>query len=225
MSGKKSIVRSALRLDAQSAAQLERRSRQIGAFIDDAAIDRILENIDLTGTTGILAAGVDAAKLNAGASATIKRLRWGGQIRSMLSILTAMVRRRKLSTARARKKLTGIVNALSAAKTCLRNDPAYDAALTLAEMLLTRVQDELNDAKSWTNERIAGEFLPAQFLTFTKGRRRQGAAERSQRAVRQLDLCRPSCARWESHTVTKALSAQCRTPRDQGDAANKARLQ
>jgi hypothetical protein len=81
---------------ARSAPQLERLSRQIGEHVDDAAIDRILATVDLAGTTGILPPDYDASNLTAKKAAEIKRARWGGEIRSVLSFLTAMVRRRKL---------------------------------------------------------------------------------------------------------------------------------
>ena len=101
---------SSKKLSPHSATELERQSRLIGAPpVDDAAIDRILATIDLAGTSAILAPGVEASTLDAAHAAKIKRLSWSGQVRSMLSFLTAMVRRRKLSTAKARKKLTKAV--------------------------------------------------------------------------------------------------------------------
>ena len=154
---------------ARSAAELERLSYLIGAPVDDTAIDRILSSVDLIGTTGILMPGVEAEKLNAVTAAAIKRGRWGGEIRSMLSFLTAMLRRRELSTSQARTKIAKLANALSDATFVkLRNDPANEAALALAEMALRRLQEIMKDARAWTNERIAGEYLPLQYWTFTK---------------------------------------------------------
>jgi hypothetical protein len=78
----------------------------------------------------------------------------------MLSFLTAMLRRRELSTSHARNKIAKVVDVLSHATIVrLRDDPANEAALTLAEMALGRLQDNMKDARDWTNERIAGEFL------------------------------------------------------------------
>jgi hypothetical protein len=168
VASKKPAAQSTARFDARTAAQLERRSRSIGAPVDDAAIDRILATVDLADTTAILAPGVDAAKFDAATSAEIKRMRWGGEIRSMLSFLTAMVRRRKLNTPQASRKMAKLAKALCEAKTVLKNDHANEAALALAEMALDRLQENMKGARDWTNERIAGEFLPAQYWTFTK---------------------------------------------------------
>jgi hypothetical protein len=60
------------------------------------------------------------------------------------------------------------IKALSEAKIMLTSDPAYEAALALSEISLERLQDSMENARAWTNERIAGEYLPAQFWTFTK---------------------------------------------------------
>jgi hypothetical protein len=45
----------------------------------------------------------------------------------------------------------------------LGEDPANEAAFQLTEMGLERVRENLEDAKFWTTERIAGEYLPAQY--------------------------------------------------------------
>jgi hypothetical protein len=162
VASKKPAVPSTAQFDARKAAQLEGRSRSIGAPLDDTAIDRILETVDLAGTTAVLG-GVDEANINA---AAIKRGR--GEIRSMLSFLTAMVHRRNLNTPQASKKMAKLAKALSQAKTVLKTEPAYEAALALAQMALDRLQENMKDAKAWTNQRIACEFLPAQYWTFSK---------------------------------------------------------
>ncbi len=167
VASKKPAVRSTAQFDGRTAAQLERRSRSIGAPVDDAAIDRILATVDLAGTTTILA-GVEAAKLDPATAAKIKHARWYGEMRSMLSFLTAMVRRRNLNTRQAGKKMAKLEKALSEAKTVLKTDPAYEAALVLAEKALDRLQENMGDAMAWTKERIAGEYLPQQYWTFTK---------------------------------------------------------
>jgi hypothetical protein len=186
MASKKPAAYSAVKLDTHLAAQLERRSRMIGAPVDDAAIDRILATVDLTGTTGILAPGVEAATLNAGQASAIKRTRWQGEVRSMLSFLAAMVRRRKLNTSQARKKVATTAKALLQAKTVLKDDPAFEAALALAEMALNRVRENLVDARAWTTERIVGEFLPKQYLGMIFGK--------------QPKMTRPSVARLSDKT-------------------------
>jgi hypothetical protein len=141
----------------------------IGAPVDDTAVDRILATIDLAGTTAILSPGVEAEKLDAATATEFKRTRWGGAVRSMLGFLTALIRRRALSTSQARKKIAGLIDALSDPKVIkLGNDPANEAALALAEMALGRLHENMVDARAWTNERIAGEFLPRQYWTFTK---------------------------------------------------------
>ena len=151
MASKKPAVRSTAQFDGRTAAQLERRSRSIGAPVDDAAIDRILATVDLAGTTTILA-GVEAAKLDPATAAKIKHARWYGEMRSMLSFLTAMVRRRNLNTRQAGKKMAKLEKALSEAKTVLKTDPAYEAALVLAEKALDRLQENMGDAMAWTKE-------------------------------------------------------------------------
>jgi hypothetical protein len=163
MVNKKPAAYSAVKLDTHFAAQLERRSRLIGAPVDDAAIDRVLATVDLTGTTGILTPGTEVAKLDAETAAEIKRGIWGGEVRSTLSFLAATVRRRRLSTSQARKKVATAAKALSNAKIMLRHDPAIEAAFALAGLALDRVQENLADARSWTTERIVGEFLPQQY--------------------------------------------------------------
>jgi hypothetical protein len=168
MASKKPASYSAAKFDAHLATKLERLSRTIGASVDDKAVDRILATVNFAGTSGVLAAGVEAVKLDPATGAEIKRMRWGGEVRSILGLLTVMVRRRKLSTPRNRKKLNTAAKALNEAKIMLRSDPAYEAALALAEMSLERVQDNMQDARAWNNERIAGEFLPQQYWTFTK---------------------------------------------------------
>ena len=168
MASRKPAARSAVKLDTNLAAHLERRSRQIGASVNDAAIDRILATINLGGTTAILAPGVVAEQLDNATAAATKRARWGGEVRSILSFLTAMVRRRKLSAPRHHKRMARAAKALSEATVLMENDPAYEAALALAEMALDRVQNSMEDAKAWTNERIAGEFLPKEYWIFTK---------------------------------------------------------
>jgi hypothetical protein len=100
MASKKPAAYSAAKFDGHLATKLERLSRTIGAPVDDGAVDRVLATVDLAGTTGILAPGVEAAKLDAATAAQIKRLRWGGEVRSILGFLTAMVRRRELSKPR-----------------------------------------------------------------------------------------------------------------------------
>ena len=117
---KKLAAKSTAQFDARTAVQLEHRSRSIGAPVDDAAIDRILATIDLTGTTAILIYVPE--KLDAATAAAVKRMRWGGEMRWMLNFLKARVRQRKLSTPQARKKIKNLVKALSEAKTMLRTD-------------------------------------------------------------------------------------------------------
>jgi hypothetical protein len=144
---------------AHSVQQLDHLSRQIGAPVDDTTVDRILASIDLASTH----AEIDAAKLDARRATEIKRLRWGGQVRSMLSLVTALVRRRKLGTSQAPKKLAGAAKALSHANRMLKEDPAIEAALTIAKMMIVRVREDLEHAKTWTRERIAGEYLPTEY--------------------------------------------------------------
>jgi hypothetical protein len=46
----------------------------------------------------------------------------------------------------------------------LSEDPANQAAFARAEMALEAVRQNLESARSWTKERIAGEYLPQQYL-------------------------------------------------------------
>jgi hypothetical protein len=193
------------------AAQLERRSRSIGALVDDAAIDRILEPIDLAGTTAFVA-GIDAAKRDAATAAAIKRKRWGGEMRSMLSFLTTMVRRRELDTREARRKMARLAKALSEAMEVLRTDPGCEAAFVLAEMAFTRLRENMRDASSWTNERIAGEFLPLQYWTFTKRPKTTRTRLEHEKIVvgETVRFIQAVCMSWEFHTHGRASFAQCR---------------
>jgi hypothetical protein len=76
---------------------------------------------------------------------------------------------RELSSSQAREKIAKLIDALSDAGIArLRNDPANEAALALAEMGLNRLRENMIDARRWTNERIAGEFLSRQYWNFTK---------------------------------------------------------
>ena len=145
--------------ETHSAARLERLSRQIGMPVNDEAVDRILATIDLEGTT-VLLPGVDAGKLEAATTAGIKWSRWGGSVRSMLSFLGAIVHLRKLSTPEARKKIAEFGRAL-----VQTND--QEVALAIAKMALEQAQANAVDARAWTNERIAGEYLPQQFHALT----------------------------------------------------------
>jgi hypothetical protein len=155
------------RLSAELAAELERQSRLVGAPIDDAGIDRILEAVDLSGIPGILIPGLEASAVDMRTIAAIKRGRWGGSVRSMLSFLATMSRRRKLDTVRARRRIARIKALLSSdVMTLLRGDPAHHAALALAELALERVRENTEEARRWTKERIAGEYLPNQYLMF-----------------------------------------------------------
>jgi hypothetical protein len=117
------------------AEELARRALTISAPVEDAAVDRILATIDLTGTTGVLAPGNEAQNLD---PADFKRMLWGAEISSMLSFLTAMVRCRKLNTLRARRKMTKLEDAFSQAKLVLKIDPGTEAALGLVEMGLCK---------------------------------------------------------------------------------------
>jgi hypothetical protein len=182
MPNKKPASRSAAKLNPQLAIQLERLSRTIGAPVDDAAIDRILATVDLAGTAGILAESYEAAKpdldgstrifaegketnkLSGSQVAEIKRWRRGGSVCSMLSFLKATVRQREMSTLRTRKAIvTAKASLSSGAMATLRSDPSYDASLKLAEMAIDRLQESLEGARAWTDERIAGEYLPNQY--------------------------------------------------------------
>jgi hypothetical protein len=140
-------------------------SCQIGAPVNDEAVDRILATIDLAGTT-VLLPGIDVRKLDAPTTAAIKRARWGGSVRSMLSFLTATVHLRKLSTQEARKELAKLARAFVYTK-----DPANKVALALAKMALEQSQAKRIDARAWTNERIAGEFLPQHIGCSRRSRR------------------------------------------------------
>jgi hypothetical protein len=171
------------RLSAELAAELERQSRLIGAPVDDAGIDRILATIDLSGIPGVLVSGVEASALDMRTIATIKRGRWGGAMRSMLSFVSAMSRRQKLDTLRTRRRIARIKALLSSdVMILLRSDPAHDAAFSLAELALERVRENTEDARRWTKEQIAGEYLPNQYLMFkplkmTRSNPRTGSGE------------------------------------------------
>jgi hypothetical protein len=138
-----------------SAARLERLSCQFGVPVDDESAERILATIDLAKTT-VLLPGIDAAKLDATTAAAIKRARWGGSVRSMLSFLGAIVHLRKLSTREARKEIVKF------AKTFAQTGDRK-TALALAKMALEQAQAKAIDARAWNNERIAGEYLPTQY--------------------------------------------------------------
>jgi hypothetical protein len=62
------------RLSAELAAELERQSRLVGAPIDDAGIDRILEAVDLSGIPGILIPGLEASAVDMRTIAAINLL-------------------------------------------------------------------------------------------------------------------------------------------------------
>jgi hypothetical protein len=157
---KKPAASSTAKVETHSAARLERLSRQIGAPVNDEAVDRILATIDLAGTT-VLLPGIDAKMLGPSTTAEIKRYRWGGSMRSMLSFLGAIVHLRKLSTQEARKKISKLAKAFA-------QTGDQEVALALAKMALEQSQAETIDASTWTNERIAGEFLPQQYYLFGK---------------------------------------------------------
>jgi hypothetical protein len=156
---------------AHSVSELDRLSRFVGAPIDEAAVDRILKIISLVGTTGILAPDVDAETLDEAIAAEIKRVRWGGALRTSLGFLTAIVRRRS-NASLARKEIARLKKAVSKAEIALREleelDQGNDATLALAAAALARLQDNIKEAWDWSDERIAGEFLPALYGIFGK---------------------------------------------------------
>ena len=164
MAKNKPSTSSAALLDTRSATELERLSRTVGAPVDEKAIDRILEVIELAGKTGILAEGFDPATLDLSTTVEIKRFRWGADVRWMLSFLTARIHQRKLSTLRTRRAIAKAKKLLSSNEIAvLRSDQAYDAALKLAEMALERVQESLENARTLTDGRIAGQVLPKYY--------------------------------------------------------------
>ena len=146
MASKNLTVKPTARFDDRMAARLERRSRSIGTPVDKAAIDRILETIDLAGKEPLLAPDLDAAKIDVADAPKVKREFWGAQIRRELGFLTAMVPRRKLNTQRAINKTENLAKKLSETKTLLKTDPAYEAALLLAEEALVRLRENMYDA-------------------------------------------------------------------------------
>jgi hypothetical protein len=162
---KPAAARSAAKPKTHSAAQLERLSHQIGAPVDDEAVDRILAKIDLAGTT-LLLPGIDAAKLDATTAAAIKRARWGGSVRSMLSFLGAIVHLRKVSTQEARKRIAKIARVVAQTED-------QEASLALAKMALEQAQAKVNDARTWNNER---NFCRCNTGCLARGQRRHGAA-------------------------------------------------
>jgi hypothetical protein len=157
---KKPAASSTANLETHSAARLERLSRQIGVSVNDKAVDRILATIDISGTS-VLLPGIDAANLDAATTAEIKRLRWGGSVRSMLSFLGAIVHLRKLNIQKGRREVARLARAFAQT-----ND--REVALALTKMALEQAQAKAIDARAWSNERIAGEFLPQQYWLFGK---------------------------------------------------------
>ncbi len=151
MPGRKDAVRAESRLDCLADI--------FGVAVDKAAVDRILPIISLTGTTGVLAPGVDATALDAETAAAIKRTLWGGELLTILQFLACIVERRKLSTPKTREKVRKASSArLSAADIVLKVlDPMSHDKLT------ARVLQLMDDSRGWTNGVIAGEFLPAQY--------------------------------------------------------------
>ena len=182
MASKKPAVQSTAQFDARTAAQLEHRSRSIGAPVDDAAVDRILATVDLAGTTAIRP-GVDVAGIATATAAAIKRRRWGGEMRMMLSFLKAKVRRKNLSTPQIRKKIESLAQALSKTKTALETEPAYKAAITLAEMAIHRLKEDLDSSRAWTNELITGQYLPAQYWTFKRPKKTRARLDRERGSI------------------------------------------
>ena len=160
MAKKKPVVHLTTKLETHSTARLERLSRQIGVPVNDEAIDRILTTIDLAKTT-VLLPGIDPAKLDAATIAAIKRLRWGGSVRSMLSFLGAIVHLRKLSIQKGRTEVVRLARAFAQT-----ND--REVALALAKIALEQAQAKAIDARAWSSERIAGEFLLQQYSLFGK---------------------------------------------------------
>jgi hypothetical protein len=73
------------------------------------------------------------------------------------------VPRRKLNTQRAINKTENLAKKLSETKTLLKTDPAYEAALLLAEEALVRLRENMYDANTYTNEYIAGSYLPKSY--------------------------------------------------------------
>ncbi len=151
MPGRKDAVRAESRLDCLADI--------FGVAVDKAAVDRILPIISLTGTTGVLAPGVDATALDAETAAAIKRTLWGGELLTILQFLACIVERRKLSTPKALEKVRKASSAgLSATDIALKVlDPVSPDKLTAHVLQL------MEHSREWTNEVIAGEFLPAQY--------------------------------------------------------------
>jgi hypothetical protein len=151
-----------------SASQLDRLPRKVGGRIDEAAINRILETLSLVGTEGILLEGVDARKLDPAIATEIKWLHWGGPIAGALQLLTNHIacearERRKASELRARKKVARALKALSEARIALREVGLGDETkLGAAATTLAFFRDNIKGTR-WTNERIAGEFLPSLY--------------------------------------------------------------
>lgn len=189
MPNKKPAPLSAAKLNPQLATQLERLSRTIGAPVDDAAIDRILATVDLADATAILP-GVDVAMIDTVTAAAIKRQRWGGEMGRMLSFLKAMVRRRNLSTPQICKKIENLAQALSKAKTALKTEPAYEAAITLAEMAIHDLQEDLKASKHWKNERLVGQFLASQYWTFKRPKKTRARLDRERGRIVEAETVR-----------------------------------
>jgi hypothetical protein len=212
---KKLTVKPTARFDDRMAAKLERRSRSIGAPVDKAAIDRILETIDLAGKKAFLIPDPGAVKVGVADAAKVKYFCWGEQIRSDLGFLTAVMRRRKLNTRQAIKKTENIAKKMSEIKTVLKTDPAYEAALLLAEEALVRLQENTYDANTYTNERIAGGYLPKSYqhifgVKATMTRSKEGISE----AIRFIQaFLRELGISYEVESIISAMQASKKTKR------------
>lgn len=136
-------------------SKLDRLLSTLSASVEDGAAKRILETIKLKQPA----------------------IFYEGQVRMMLVFLLAIVRRREVSTAPARRK---IAKAIRRAR--LPNDATAIALRVLdpeigAEgpaRVLEQVLETVKHAALWTNERIAGEYLPLQFEAFFMKQRELG---------------------------------------------------
>jgi hypothetical protein len=143
-------------MSLNSRSQLDHLLYRFAAPVDDAAIDRVLATFSLAGITGILARNVDAATLDEKTAAKIKRLRWGGAVKTMLGFLTAIVQRRERAAVLKRGRKSPVARQF--ARSVLKFlEPASD------DELFDRLLREAAQAREWTNERIAGEYLPQQY--------------------------------------------------------------